>query len=928
VDATFPALHPDVAAWCDATLGSATPPQAEALPLGLARRTHLICSPTGTGKTLAAFLPVMSRLATLRDRDELFPRPYVLYISPLRALGYDVEHNVRRPLREMGLLERPNTERAELRRGRIREKFVRTGVRTSDTPVEERRLMMARPPHVLMTTPESLALMLAMESYRKHLRSVDTVIVDEVHALAGNKRGSYLALCLESLEELVPTGLVRVGLSATVAPLDAVARFLAGTDRACAIVDKRGLRAIRLEVTAPFSGAMAPMTKIAERCLELGRDVRSQLVFTNVRSQAERVAHEMALQALAERGDADALSESALEAQAGIAIAAPDALPRPRTDARIGIHHSALERSVRHRTEAQLRKGELHTVVCSSSLELGVDIGYIDRVCIVGGARGMTPTLQRVGRAGHRPGAVADGVVVAQDRDDILEAAATKRCIREGILEELAIPDAPLDVLAQWLVMSVCYDKRVAIADALALARRAAPYRELRERDLRAVVAYLAGGGAGPDEAHVRRLGTDDVAIFGLGREVCSAFFENVGTIPDETQVHVGTKGGAAIGKLDEGFVASLREGDVMLLSGRTFKVKEVRSSGITVEPFAGRPNVPQWTSHIKGVPTVLAREIAALRSGIAERLAASDGGARETLAWLERRYGLVGAEASHAVRYIAQQTAISAVPKPGEALVELYRMDRRQTAVFHTCAGRRVNEALARVVGARLFRESRANTQITTDDNGFLVSMPVGRTLPDAVWATLLHARDFDRDLFDGLRAGYLLRMHFRYVANTGLLVLRRAGGKSIRRSGLRWNSQKIFDRLLEAEPEFPLLRETVRFVTTDLLDAPGALRYVQALPAETRVIHPAAASPFTFGIVTSSFGDSVVMDDRSSMVEALHERVLALVGEREGEDAVPQAVAAASGPLFDPGFARTAVARDPAVAGKAASRRKRGKR
>ena len=874
MDDSFSLLHPAVGAWCGEKLGAATPPQRDALPLGLARRSHLICSPTGTGKTLAAFLPVMSRLAELRDRDELFARPYVLYVSPLRALGYDVEHNVRRPLREMGLLERPNSERGSLRRGRIRERFVRTGVRTSDTPVEERRLMMSRPPHVLMTTPESLALMLAMESYRKHLKTVETVIVDEVHALAGNKRGSYLALCLESLETLAARDLVRVGLSATVAPLDAVARFLVGTHRTCEVVDNRGLRSIRLEVTAPFSGAMAPMTAIAERCVELGRDVRTQLVFTNVRSQAERVAHEMA--AIEARESPEIAPAAELQ---------PDAVPRPRTDARIGIHHSALERSVRHRTEAQLRAGLLHTVVCSSSLELGVDIGYVDRVCIVGGARGMTPTLQRVGRAGHRPGAVADGVVVAQDRDDVIEAAATKRCIRDGVLEELAIPDSPLDVLAQWLVMSVCYDRRFPIADALALARGAAPYANLAERDLRDVIAYLSGGGAGPDEAHVRRLGADENAIYGLGREACAAFFENVGTIPDEAQVAVGTRSGA-IGKVEESFASSLREGDVFLIAGKTFRVTTVRAGSVTVEPFAGRPNVPVWSSHIKGVPAVLAREIAGLRHGIATRL--RDEGAAPTLRWLAHRYALDGAEAAHALRYVAQQSAISWVPPPGEALVEIYRMDRRQTAVFHTCAGRRANEALARIVGARLFREMRVNTQITTDDNGFLVTMPHHKTLPDAVWARMLHARDFDRDLLDGLRASYLLRAHFRYVANTGLLVLRRAGGRSIGRSSLRWNSQKIFERLFEADPGFPLLRETIRHVTTDLLDAPAARAFLEALPAETRVIHPPAASPFTFGIVTSSFGDSVVMDDRASMVEALHDRVLAWLGE--GEDGAPQ--------------------------------------
>ena len=897
----FESLHPTVATWCDEHLGAPTPPQHEAIPIGIARRNQLICSPTGTGKTLAAFLPVMSRLADLRDRDELFPRPYVLYISPLRALGYDVEHNVRRPLKQMGLLERPNSERAQKRRGRIREAFVRTGVRTSDTPVEERRLMMVRPPHILMTTPESLALMLAMESYRKHLKAVETVIIDEVHALAGNKRGSYLSLCLESLEHVVAKPLVRVGLSATVAPLDRVATFLSGIDRECAIVDKRGLRAIKLQVDAPFVGAMAPLATVAARCVELGKDVHTQLVFTNVRSQAERVAHEMALVEMASTGSEGADDELS---DAGIAIASPDSIPRPRSDAKIGIHHSSLERSVRHRIESQLRAGQLHTVVCSSSLELGVDIGYIDRVCLIGGARGMTPTLQRVGRAGHRPGAVADGIIVAQDRDDIIEAAATKRCIRDGVLEEVMVPRAPLDVLAQWLVMSVCYDRRFEIAEALTTARRAAPYAELAEADLRACVAYLAGGGAGPDEAHVRRLGTDGVAIFGLGREVCSAFFENVGTIPDETQVLVSSKSGGAIGKLPETFASELVVGDVMLLGGKTFRVNEVRGGSVTVEPHAARPNVPAWSSHIKGIPMVLAGEIAAIRHGIAQRLA-SDGRPSSALAWLSSTYAISGAEAQHAVRYIAQQMAVSAVAPPGEALVEIYRMDRRQTAVFHTCAGRRTNEALARIVGARLFRESKVNTHITTDDNGFLISMPHNKSLPDAVWASLLHARDIDRDLLEGLRGSNLLRTHFRYVANTGLLVLRRAGGRTLRRSGLQWNSGKIFERLLEADPSFPLLRETIRNVTQDLLDAPSARAYLEALPCEPRVLHPQAASPFTFGIVTSSFGDSVVIDDRTNMVEALHDRVLALLGEREDEplaDVVPaRAGLKAAGPLFE---------------------------
>ncbi len=877
----FDALHPEVARWCRDVLKEATEPQRAAIPLGLERRNVLVSSPTGTGKTLAAFLPVISALAHRRDEDRLFPRTFALYISPLRALGYDVEHNVRGPLREMGLLERPNSPRARLRRGRIRETHIRTGVRTGDTPKDERRLMLSRPPHILMTTPESLAVMLAMESYRKTLRTVETVIVDEVHALATNKRGAQLALLLESLEELAEAPFNRIGLSATISPLDRVAKFLVGTDRECEIVDARRLRSISIDVLAPFPNAMAPLATVAQAAARLTRDERTTLVFTNVRSQAELIAH----------GMAQILEPESIEEVNG--------QTRERQyDSRIGVHHSALERNVRHRVEAALRAGKLRTVVCSSSLELGVDIGFIDRAVVIGGARGMTPTLQRIGRAGHRPGAVARGTVIAQDRDDIIEAAATKRCIADAILEEAAIPRAPLDVLAQWLVGSVCYDRRLAIDDALRIARRAYPFAQLERGDLLACARYLSGGGVGEDEAHVRRLGFDGEALYGLGREVCAAFFENVGTIPDEQHVSVTIKGARhAIGRVEESFLSEIRQGDVFVLNGRTLRVKELTSTGIIVEPHAGRPTVPQWSSHLRGIPTALAAEIHTLRNGVAERLrsdchpelvegprgapdrAQVEGSAHD---YLRTRYGLEGLEAGHVVRYIAEQIALSDVPDATHPVIEIYRIDRKQCAVFHTGAGRRINETLARAIATRIFWQIRANVQLTTDDNGFLLTLPAGKSMRDETWINMLHAHDFEGDLLAGLRSSHLLRNQFRHVANTGLLVLRRAGGKTLRRRALSWNSQRIFERIFASDRDFPLLRETLRTVTRDLLDAPGALAYLESIEHPVRVFHPKAATPFTFGIITSSFGDAVVLDDRSSMVEALHQRVQEVVERR----------------------------------------------
>ena len=819
----------------------------------------MICSPTGTGKTLTAFLPIFSDLAERRERDELFARTFALYVSPLRALGYDVEHNVRRPLREMGLLERPDSDRARVRRGRLRERFIRTGVRTGDTPPVERRLMLSRPPHILMTTPESLALMLAMESYRATLRDLRFVVVDEAHALAGNKRGAHLSLLLESLEELVRAPVQRIGLSATVAPLDRVARYLAGTERPCTVVDARTVRETRLEIRAPFTGAMAPLATLARSAASAIDRARTTLVFTNVRSQTERIAYELRLLA----GD-------------GAPIETIDADAAPRSsDARIGVHHSALERSVRHRTEARLRAGDLRAVVCSASLELGVDIGAIEQVLIVGGARSVVATLQRVGRAGHRPGEIARGVILAQDRDDIIEAAATRRCIADGAIEEIAVPRAPLDVLAQWMLSCVVPERWIDLDALLPIARRASPFASLKRDDLLACAAYLGGGGVADDPAHVRRIGFDGTAIWGLGRAESAAYYENVGTIPDERSVPVRIAGERSFGRLEEDFVDRLRVGDIFVLEGRTVRVESIDRSGITTRAHRGRPTVPQWSSHIRGIENPLAEEIDRLREGVADRLAVGE--RAEASTWLARRYELGSDLCERIVAYIEQQLAVSAIPRRGRPIVEIYLLDGLQSAVVLTGIGRRANEALGRVAATRIARIVSGAVTILTDDLGIMLQLPPRARLHDAQWERLLDGAGFENDLREGLLGSAMLRTHFRYVANTGLLVLRRANGRSLRASSLRWNSGRILERLVREDKRFPLVREAFRSVTEDVLDAARAREFCESLAAPPRILHPPVASPMSFGILTSSFGDNVAIADRSELVDALHERVLA---------------------------------------------------
>ena len=808
---------------------------------------------------MTAFLPIFSDLAERRDRDELFARTFALYVSPLRALGYDVEHNVRRPLREMGLLERPNSERARVRRGRIREHFVRTGVRTGDTPPEERRLMLSRPPHILMTTPESLALMLAMERYRVTLRDIRFIVLDEVHALAGNKRGAQLSLLLESLEAFTRAPAQRIGLSASVAPIERAARYLVGTDRPYAVVDTRALRETRLDIRAPFTGAMAPLATLARSAASAIDRAGTTLVFTNVRSQTERIAYELRLL------EGEGVPIETLEG---------DAAPR-QSDARIGVHHSALERSVRHRTEARLRAGELRAVVCSASLELGVDIGAIEQVLLIGGARGVVTTLQRIGRAGHRPGDIARGVVLAQDRDDIIEAAATRRCIADAAIEEIAVPRVPLDVLAQWMVSCVVPERRVDLDELMQVARRATPFAELEREDLFACAAYLGGGGVAGEPAHVRRIGFDGRTIWGLGREASAAFFENIGTIPDERSVPVRIAGERSFGRLEEDFVDRLRVGDIFVLEGRTVRVESIDRSGITTRAHRGRPTVPQWNSNIRGIETPLADEIERLRVGVADRITAGE--RFEATVWLERRYGLSEDLRERVVAYIEQQLAVSAIPRRDRPIVEIYHLDGLQSAVVLTGIGRKANEALARVAATRIARIASGSVRILTDDLGIMLQLPPRTRLQDAQWERLLEEEGFDGDLREGLLGSTLLRTHFRYVANTGLLVLRRANGRSLRASSLRWNSGRILDRLVREDARFPLVREAFRSVCEDVLDAERARNFCASLLAPPRILHPPVASPMSFGILTSSFGDDVAVADRSELVDALHERVLA---------------------------------------------------
>ncbi|HJS99954.1 MAG TPA: DEAD/DEAH box helicase, partial [Terriglobales bacterium] len=449
--------HPLVREWFVERFATPTEPQEQGWPHILAGHTTLISAPTGSGKTFAAFLACIDRLVRKALAGDLQDRTEVLYISPLKALGNDIQKNLEIPLGE--ILQRAGE------RGLLMPE-IRTAVRTGDTLMHERRAMLKRPPHILVTTPESFYILLTAERSRAILRDVETVIVDEIHAVADDKRGAHLALSLERLGALTPRPPVRIGLSATQKPIEEVAEFLTGTGRpAPAIVNIGHKRQLDLAVEVPAS-PLGPVAsnemwdEIYDRICELVRQHRSTLVFVNTRRLAERVAHQ-----LGERLGEDA----------------------------VAAHHGSLARKLRLAAEKKLKNGEVRVLVATASLELGIDIGFVDLVCHISSPRSIAVTLQRIGRAGHWRGAVPKGRIFCTTRDELMECAALVRAIRHGDLDRLMIPEAPLDILAQQIV-AACSAEDWLEDDLFELVRRAYSYRELPREQFDEILTMLSEG--------------------------------------------------------------------------------------------------------------------------------------------------------------------------------------------------------------------------------------------------------------------------------------------------------------------------------------------------------------------------------------------------------------------------------------------------
>lgn len=838
----FASLHPGLSAWFRKRFVTFAPAQRVAVPEIMAGRSVLVSSPTGSGKTLAAFLGVFDSLAKARDAGTL-PRGVVaVYVSPLRALAYDLRKNLQAPVDELGW------------------DWLRIGARTGDTTTKERAQQRRNPPHILVTTPESLTLLLSQPGWMPAFRSCRYFIADELHSLAENKRGSMAMVAAERLEEicgrreesendLTPSARVyvtRVGLSATVSPLTTVAEFLVGPGRPCAIVEIGERKKAHIEVYSPLRDqAYPPAGYTASRVLiELGTLLgqrRTTLIFTNTRSGAEHIGLRLKqlIPALADR---------------------------------IEVHHASLDRSVRLEVEDRLKRGELRAVVCSTSLEMGIDIGSIDTVVMVSAPKGVSRALQRIGRSGHSMGESSHGVLVASNINDLAECAVTARMMELRALEPVKIHDNPLDVLAQTIVSLAVFGS-VTPDEAFAFVRRSYPFRTLERGDFDRVLRYLHGGGASLERNYELLFGK--VRIDGRQCLVLTAprvardFYQNIGTIATESMVQV-QLGRRKLGQVEESFMKGLRPGDVFVLNGRTIRLVETRL--LTAKVAAAEsavPTIPRWYANKMPLASGLAAAVVTMRTEVARRQQRQD----DVIEWLRSEYALSAANARALAAHFALQAQVSAIPTTDFFLIERYEQRGLVHFFFHALIGRSANDALSRIIAQRVKETCGGNALVTIDDYGFLLTLKPFQSLEQEQWRPLFRREGAEDALREALSESNLVKWQFRGVAQTGLMVSRRVRGEERGARALQWSSEIIFEVLRKHEPDHPLLAEAYAEATLRFLDLPRALAFldkVADLPWDHRILP--RVSPFSFGIYVSRIKETMTLEDPETTIERLY--------------------------------------------------------
>src|SRR6266436_923168 len=898
--------HPLVAEWFTAKFGTPTEPQEQGWPHILAGRTTLISAPTGSGKTLAAFLACIDRLVRKALAGDLHDRTEVLYVSPLKALGNDIHKNLEGPLGE--ILQMAGE------RGLLMPE-IRTAVRTGDTLMHERRAMLKRPPHILVTTPESLYILLTAEGSRAILWGVETVIVDEIHAVADDKRGAHLTLSLERLDALrseaaglaledirfgrKPT-LVRIGLSATQKPIEEVAHFLTGNGRPDSVIVNIGhKRTLDLAVEVPGS-QLGPIAtnemwdEIYDRLVEMVHQNRSTLVFVNTRRLVERVAHH-----LAERLGED----------------------------NVAAHHGSLSRKLRLAAEKKLKEGQIKVLVATASLELGIDVGTVDLAIQISSPRAIAVALQRVGRSGHWRSAVPKGRFFATTRDELFECATLVRAIRHGELDRIMIPDSPLDILAQQIVATCASagstnpeeDTGWKEDDLFDLVTRAYPYRNLSRPTFNSILEMLSEGIAARRGRYGAYLHWDRVnRKLRARRGARLAAITSGGAIPETALFTVVAEPeGIVVGTLDEDFAVESNAGDIMLLGNTSWRIRRVegKSGRVLVEDAHGAPpSVPFWRGEAPARTQELSAHVASLRKEISDRLhntspigiSQSQPAVEETVAWLKEEFGLDDSAAEQAIEYILQGRAVLGdVPTQDTIIAErFFDEGGGMQLIIHAPYGGRINKAWGLALRKRFCRSFNFELQAAATDNGLNIALAEQHSFPLADVFQFLHAESLQPILEQAALASPIFGTRWRWDASRALALLRFQNGKKVPPQIQRIRSDdllaSVFPEVAACQeniagdipiPDHPLVQEVMKDVLTEAMDIEGLQKMLRRIADGTIrciAVDTPVPSQFSHEILNANpyaFLDDAPLEERRAraveMRRMLPESVLEEVGK-----------------------------------------------
>ncbi|MDY7535680.1 DEAD/DEAH box helicase [Pseudomonas sp. Bout1] len=845
-------FHPAVSTWFRSTFPSVTAAQAQAWPLIRQRRSTLIAAPTGSGKTLTAFLAVLDDLVHqgLANGGQLPDQTLVVYVSPLKALSNDIQINLQNPL--AGITD-------HLQRLGLPPLAIRTAVRTGDTPQKDRALMRKHPPHILVTTPESLYVLLGSDSGRQMLASIRTVIVDEIHAIAASKRGSHLALTLERLQGLCSEPLTRIGLSATQKPIAAVSRFLVGTDRPCDIVDIGHARPRDLDIEVPPVPLSAVMANdvwelVYDRLADLARQHRTTLIFVNTRRLAERLARH-----LSER-----LGKTAVAA-----------------------HHGSLAKELRLDAEHRLKAGELQVLIATASLELGIDIGDVDLVCQIGSPGSINGFLQRVGRSGHQVGGTPKGRLFATTRDDLIECAALLDCVRRGELDTLLIPVAPLDVLAQQIIAEVSCQEWQEQA-LLTLIRRASPYAKLDERHYQALLQMLAEGYNGRQGIRSAYLHRDAITRTLRGRRGAKlTAVTSGGTIPDNADYSVLLEPQSLnIGSVNEDFAVESIAGDIFQLGNTSYRILRVETGKVRVEDAHGQPpTIPFWLGEAPGRSAELSFAVARLHGQVDELLAATPGNLQPALDWLTATLGLNLASAEQLLDYLARaRLALSALPSQDTLIMERFFDESGGTQlIIHTPFGSRINRAWGLALRKRFCRTFNFELQAAASEDAIVLSLSTSHSFElDEVWR-YLNSNTAEHILIQAVLDAPLFGVRWRWNAGVALALPRYTGGRKVAPQIQRMKSEDLIasvfpDQIACLEnlagerevPEHPLVEQTLDDCLHEAMDSEGWLALLRRMErGEIRLISRdlPAPSPLAAEILSArpyTFLDDAPLEER----------------------------------------------------------------